>query len=174
MVKRQTIWLSTMMVLSLLVIGFYTVNNEVQGVPATQQQTDKQKKDETDKNKQKDEAAMRQSDYFVSWHLDASQRISQKTEELQKVIASSKSSEEVDKAKKELETLTTNADKTEKAEDLIVAEGYDDAIVEIKEDKVNVTVQAQALDNTKVVKIMNLVAKELGVSARKVIVSTHE
>lgn len=34
MVKRQTVWLSTMMVLSLMLIGYYTMNNEP-GTPAS-------------------------------------------------------------------------------------------------------------------------------------------
>lgn len=33
MVKRQTVWLSTMMVLSLMLIGYYTINNGGTGTP---------------------------------------------------------------------------------------------------------------------------------------------
>ena len=35
MVKRQTVWLSTMMVLSLMLIGYYTMNNGTPGAPGT-------------------------------------------------------------------------------------------------------------------------------------------
>jgi len=35
MVKRQTVWLSTMMVLSLMLIGYYTMNNGVQTTSST-------------------------------------------------------------------------------------------------------------------------------------------
>ncbi|MCF8563590.1 SpoIIIAH-like family protein [Alicyclobacillus tolerans] len=39
MVKRQTVWLSTMMVLSLMLIGYYTMNNGVQTTTQTDNTT---------------------------------------------------------------------------------------------------------------------------------------
>ncbi|ATY84400.1 hypothetical protein CVV65_05075 [Kyrpidia spormannii] len=39
MVKRQSVWLSTMMVLALMVIGYYTVNSENKPLPTTGEQT---------------------------------------------------------------------------------------------------------------------------------------
>jgi stage III sporulation protein AH len=173
MAKRQTIWLSTMMVLSLMLIGFYTVNNNVKevGIEPTQTATDK-----TNQNvEQKEQAVLEQSDFFVAYHLGESQKLSKKEEELQAVIANDKASQEQrDKAQQELTQLRANEDKIDKVIELVKTEGFPDAIVEMKEDKVNVIVQAQELDNKKAVKIMNLVAKEMGVSARKVIVSAHE
>jgi len=167
MAKRQTIWLSTMMVLSLMLIGWYTVDNDVKEVPTDAKQ---QAQNAAEKNTpQFDE-----SDWFVSYHIEETQRVSEKTEQLQTVIANSKSKEEVEKAQKELEDLRANTEKVENATDLILAEGYHDAAIEIKDNKVNVVVMAQELDKNKAVKIMSLVAKELGVSSRNVVVSHRE
>jgi stage III sporulation protein AH len=173
MAKRQTIWLSTMMVLSLMLIGFYTVNNGVEQVS-----TDPSKAASGQKGANSgkaDTAAMEQSDFFVSYHLKESEEISQKVEQLQQVIANAKSSpEQVDQAKKELETLNNNADKVDKVIELITAEGYPDAIVNLKDGKVTVTVQSQELDKKKAVKIMSIVSKEMQVPSAKVTVTNHD
>jgi len=171
MAKRQTIWLSTMMVLSLMLIGFYTVNNNVQEVSTdptkvtTETAGDKEQASTT---------VMEGSDYFVQYHLTAGENFSKRVEELNKVIAAGKSADEVAKAQKELETMNNNEAKIEGLIDLITAEGFKDAIVELKDGKVNIVVQADQLDKKKVVKIMNLASKELQVSSSKVTVAAHE
>lgn len=179
MAKRQTIWLSTMMVLSLMLIGFYTVNNNVKEVSSdpTQPAADTASADKGKPAAVKtgDKTVMEPSDYFISYHLEESQKSSAEAERLQTVIANDKTpADQVEKAKKDLDSLTTNQDKIDNAIDKIMAEGYPDAIVEVKADKVNVTVQAHDLDKKKVVKLMGIVAKELGVSSSKVVISKHE
>ncbi|PWK11504.1 SpoIIIAH-like family protein [Tumebacillus permanentifrigoris] len=179
MAKRQTIWLSTMMVLSLMLIGFYTVNNNVKEVSTdpVQQAADptSAEKGKADAAKGGDKTVMEPSDYFISHHLEESQKSSAEAERLQTVIANDKTpADQVEKAKKDLESLTANQDKIDNAIDKIMAEGYPDAIVEVKDDKVNVTVQSHDLDKKKVVKLMGIVAKEMGVSSSKVVVSKHE
>lgn len=173
MAKRQTIWLSTMMVLSLMLIGFYTVNNNVEPVTT---ETSKVAKDNQDQNKETETAVMEQSDFFVAYHMKEDEEMSAKVEQLQSVIANTQSSaEEVEKAKKDLETMNNTADKVEKAIDMITAEGFPDAIVKVQQDgKVNVTVQAKELDKKQAVKIMGIVAKEMQVSSSKVSVGVHE
>jgi len=173
MAKRQTIWLSTMMVLSLMLIGFYTVNNNVEPVTS---ETSKAAKDSQEQNKEADTAVMEQSDFFVAYHMKEGEEMSAKAEQLQSVIANAQSSaDEVEKAKKELETMNNNADKVEKAIELITAEGFPDAIVKVQQDgKINVTVQAKELDKKEAVKIMGIVAKEMQVSSSKVSVGVHE
>jgi stage III sporulation protein AH len=171
MAKRQTIWLSTMMVLSLMLIGFYTVNNNVQEVSTDPAKvaTNNEANGEVPST-----TVMESSDYFVSYHLQAGEDFSKKVEELNKKIAAGKSADEVEKAKKELETMNNNAEKIDNLIELITAEGYQDAIVEMKDGKVNIVVQEKQLDKKKVVKIMNLAAKELQVSSSKITVAAHE
>jgi stage III sporulation protein AH len=175
MAKRQTIWLSTMMVLSLMLIGFYTVNNNVQQV-STSNDTAPAKTvgQKADPNK-KDQAVMEASDFFVAKHLQDNQDFSKQQESLEAVIADPKASaDKVEQAKNDLKALNDQQDQVEKVLDQINAEGYPDALVNTKEGKVNVTVQAQTLDNKKAVKIMNIVVKEMKVSAAKITVFSHE
>jgi stage III sporulation protein AH len=177
MAKRQTIWLSTMMVLSLMLIGFYTVNNGVEQVSTDPSKAASGQKaaDANKGDKVADKAAMKQSDYFVSYRLKSEEEISQRVEQLQQVIADAKASaDQVDKAKKDLETLNNTEDQVGKVIDLIVAEGYPDAIVNLKDGKVNVTVQSQELDKKKAVKIMGIVSKEMSVPSVTVTVTNHD
>lgn len=173
MAKRQTIWLSTMMVLSLMLIGFYTVNNNVQEVSTAD--TAKTQTDTAAADQNKESAAPSESsDYFIGYHLENNQKLSKREEELQQVIATGKSAEDIDKAKKELEQMNAEQEKIDNVIGLLFKEGYPDAIVEKKDDKINVTVQAQQLDKKNAVKIMEMVAKEMSVPSRMVIVANHE
>lgn len=170
MAKRQTIWLSTMMVLSLMLIGFYTVNNNVEPVNTDPAQTASQQ----DKGGEEQPVVAEGSDFFIKMHLDAQEKFSARVEELNNLIASGKDATEVEKAKKELETMNNLDEKIESTIDLITAEGYPDAFIEAKDNnKFHVTVQAQDLDKMKAVKIIGIVAKEMGVSSSKVIVEKH-
>lgn len=171
MAKRQTIWLSTMMVLSLMLIGFYTVNNNVEPVNTDQGQTSNQ----GEKENERPTSAAEGDDFFIKQHLDAQEKFSQRVEELNNLIASGKDAGEVDKAKKELESMNNLDEKIENTIELITLEGYPDAFIEAKENnKFHVTVQAQELDRNKAVKIMGIVAKEMQISSSKVSVAAHE
>jgi stage III sporulation protein AH len=168
MAKRQTIWLSTMMVLSLMLIGFYTVNNNVEPVNTDPAQVSNQ-----ETGGDQEASATDKSDFFIKQHMEAEERFSKRVEELNKIITTAKDASEVEKAKKELESLNNNDQKMENAIELITAEGYPDAIIEMKDDKYHVTVQAQELNSKQAVKIMGIVAQEMSVSQSKVTVEAR-
>lgn len=162
-----------MMVLSLMLIGFYTVNNNVQEVSTAD--TANTQTDALSADKGMDSAAPSESsDYFIGYHLENNQKMSKKEEELQNVIATGKSAEEIDKAKQELEQMHAEQDKIDNLIGMLFKDGYPDAIIEKKDNKINVTVQAQQLDKKNAVKIMDMVAKEMSVPSRMVIVANHE
>lgn len=177
MAKRQTIWLSTMMVLSLMLIGFYTVNNNVQQVSTTADKsaakTTGAKTAATGKN---DQAAMEASDYFIAKHIADQQDQSKLHEKLEAIIADPKSTaDQVEQAKNQMKTMDAQQEQIDKVVDQINAEGFPDVLVNTTDSgKVNVTVQAQTLDNKKAVQIMSIVSKEMKVSAAKITVFNHE
>ncbi|GIM44557.1 hypothetical protein DNHGIG_01060 [Collibacillus ludicampi] len=196
MANRQTVWLSTMMILSLMLIGYYTVGQNIQPVPTTAKdtvtQTDKpdMKKDDVAKKstdntnagkkeepsaKDNQEQTNAPSDYFASAELQEKKRLSEQIAELQDKIANNKTSaEEAAKAQKQMEELQTLSDKQDAIVEQIKAEGFPDAIVS-KEDTgiYKVTVQAQDLNPNQVVKIMSIVKSQLNVPNSNVIVSYH-
>jgi stage III sporulation protein AH len=196
MANRQTVWLSTMMILSLMLIGYYTVGQNIQPVPTTAKDTVTQtEKPDTDKEGsakkntdntnagKKDESAAKDnqeqtnapSDFFASAELQQKKLLSEQIAELQDKIANNKtSSDEAAKAQKQMEELQTLSDKQDAIVEQIKAEGFPDAIVS-KEDTgiYKVTVQAQDLNPNQVVKIMSIVKSQLNVPTSNVIVSYH-
>ncbi|MGZ4122214.1 MAG: SpoIIIAH-like family protein [Tumebacillaceae bacterium] len=175
MAKRQTIWLSTMMVLSLMLIGFYTVNNNTSqvGAPdAAKTANTTAKKADTSK---KDTKVAESSDYFIAKHLQENQDISKQQEQLEAVIADSTApADKVEKAKNDLKALNDASDQQDNVVEQLMAEGFPDALVDQKDGKIQVTVQAQSLETKRAIKVMSIVSKEMKISAAKITVLTHE
>ncbi|WP_018132459.1 SpoIIIAH-like family protein [Effusibacillus pohliae] len=181
MAKRQTVWLSTMMILSLMVIGYYTVDETVKPVPTTTTDTAKQQqaaKDGQANNQKKDQAQPADkknpeaSDWFVQQIIKNEENYGKRVEELQKVIADSNtSSDKKVEAEKELTALQEFSSKAESAENKLEAEGYPAALVTKDNTRVNVTVQAPDLTKEQVAKIYMIVSKELGIPANDIVVS---
>lgn len=193
MAKRQTVWLSTMMILSLMVIGYYTVDDTLKPVPTA---TDGGKKMERpqDNNAPKDsqagggskengpkeqgkaadpkQAATTDSDWFAEQYIKNETDYHRKVEQLQQVIADSKTStEQKAKAEQELKALSEFYDKAEKAENKVMAEGFGEALVTRDNGRVTVTVLANELSKEQAAKIFMIVSKELNIPASQIDVS---
>jgi stage III sporulation protein AH len=196
MANRQTVWLSTMMILSLMLIGYYTVGQNIQPVPTTAKDslisTEKNKSDseagakkdnaKTDASqkgetatKTEQQSAGTPSDYFAAAELQEKKQLSEQIAQLQEKIANSKTpAEEAAKAQKQMEELQSLSDKQEAIVEQIKAEGFPDALLSREDNGIyKVTVQAQDLNNDQVVKIMSIVKTQLNIPASNVLVSFH-
>lgn len=193
MAKRQTVWLSTMMILSLMVIGYYTVDDTLQPVPTagqteqtakdlTKQEKSDTKQEQPKNDKQNDagkqgeqKQANAASDWFIEQFIKQEKDYSARVEQLQKVIADGNTStEEKAKADQELRELTDFNEKSDKLADKIMAEGFEEALVTKNSNRINVTVQAPQLSKEQVAKIYNIVSKELSVPASQIVVTYRE
>lgn len=193
MAKRQTVWLSTMMILSLMVIGYYTVDETLQPVPTTgqteqtvkdltkqdqsntkQEQPNNEKQNDTGKQGEQKQANAA-SDWFIEQFMKQEKDYSARIEQLQKVIADGNTStEEKAKADKELRELTEFNEKSDKLADKIMAEGFEEALVTKDNNRINVTVQAPRLSKEQAAKIYNIVSKELSVPASQIVVTYRQ
>lgn len=196
MANRQTVWLSTMMILSLMLIGYYTVGQNIQPIPTAkdavskddtakapepaQTTVDNKKQDGADTkgtaDKQDQATGTEASDYFIAYHLKEKNRIAEEIANLQNKITNVKTpSDEVAKAQKQVEELQALTEKQEMIVQQIQAEGYPDAIVTKGDaDTYKVVVQAQDLKNEEVVKIMSIIKNQLNVLPADVVVSYHQ
>lgn len=184
MAKRQTVWLSTMMILSLMVIGYYTVDDTLQPVPTTtetnakdlskHEQSNTENKGDTNKQDTQKQASGA-SDWFIEQTMKLEKDYSAKVEQLQKVMADGNSTtEQKANAEKEMRDMTTFSDKADQVADKVMAEGYEDALITRDSDRINVTVQTSELSKEQVAKIYGIVAKELNVSASQIVVSYRQ
>lgn len=194
MPKRQTVWLSTMMILSLMVIGYYTVDETLQPVP-TAGQTDQTAKDltkqeqpntkqEQPKNDKQNDAGKppvdqkqtsSASDWFIEQFLKQQKDYFARVEQLQKVIAdSATSTDEKASAEKEMRELNEFSEKSDKVADKIMEAGFEEALVTKDNNRINVTVQARGLSKEQAAKIFMIVSKELSVPASQIDISYRQ
>jgi stage III sporulation protein AH len=158
-VKRQTVWLSTMMVLSLMLIGYYTMNNE-SGTPAANssdttsvvtpdanggtndstdaaQQTAGSNANDTAANsnqnsstKSTQSTAPSASDWYVEQQTKLKQDIERQIDTYSKVLTSSNASEDqLSQAEQQVNRLQSLEGGMDNAHDMIVAKGYKDCVI---------------------------------------------
>ncbi|MHB1629818.1 MAG: SpoIIIAH-like family protein [Bacilli bacterium] len=196
MVKRQTVWLSTMMVFSLMLIGYYTLGtppvpntNTAQGgghgvttvggagatVPASISGKGHGKSTGTVTTSANSIlSGQSPSDWFVQASLDQSQSQSKVIQTLQQTLTNPKVSQQVaSHAYTELTAIQTQAEQASRIHDLLVGQYPDSLVVFNPKNQVHVWVETQSLSPTAAVKVINLVAQTLGIQSNQVTVSPH-
>lgn len=187
MVKRQTVWLSTMMVLSLMLIGYYTMNSDTGMGPAkstsdtsvttgaTVPDTSAAQAGSSDSSQQtaggSSTTPVSTTDWFVNAATQQQQEMAKKLDSLHAVIAStSASAQSVDAAEKQLQQLQNLEGDILNAHDAIIAKGYKDCVImpDSTGAKVTVWVKADKLTTTQAVDIMSVVSDQLNISAANV------
>ncbi len=196
MVKRQTVWLSTMMVLSLMLIGYYTL-----GSPPTGSKTNGQNwfgtgvtgstvvttgapQVSTTKNATaaNNSAATNPSassgipsDWFVQASLNQSQQQSKVIQTLQNMLSDPRISQSAaSSAYQQLTTIQSEQESASKIHDLLVGEGYPDSLVLFNpQNQVHVYVETKSITPVSAVKVINLVSQTLGIPSNQVIVTPH-
>lgn len=188
MVKRQTVWLSTMMVLSLMLIGYYTMNNQSTSTTAatgndvstsittsagTSNQASSGSGQDNSTTTSTNTSNPTGSDWYVSMQTSQDQQMAQKIETDQAVLANNNaSSDQLAKAQQDLTALRNEQGQLANAKDMILGHGYQDCVIVPNKDnsKVIVYVKASKLSNSQAVEIMNIVSQQLNMSAADVVV----
>lgn len=172
--NKQTIWLSTMMVLSLMLIGYYTVGTPSSNV-ASKQQPAKSTPGSTPSATPAENAKTSVSDYFITAETNAVNALTAKQQQLESVLNTSKKQEDVQAAQKQMDDLQSLMTKQKDLEDQVVALGYNDAIVTGDSDHIDVMVEADSLDNAAALKIIKLAEQEMPtVSVHNITVGSHK
>lgn len=196
MVKRQTVWLSTMMVLSLMLIGYYTMNNgnevttgknqgtsvststtSATGSGGSESGSGTQSGSGSTGQTNTSSTASESSDFFIQMQTQVEQQISQQEDQLMQVISNNNaSSSDISNAEAQLKVLTALDGGIKNATDMILAQGYTAcAIVPTpgQLDHATVYVKASKLSASDAVKIMNIVSQQLNIPISNVVVKMH-
>jgi stage III sporulation protein AH len=191
-VKRQTVWLSTMMVLSLMLIGYYTMNgSQNQGSDTsdatitttagdngkdntkdsskTQAKTDENGAGQTDKSTHQTTSGT--EDWFISQQTQVNQQLTKMEDTYKNIITNTKSpNSQVAHAQEAMQILENVRGGILNAHDAIVNEGFKDCVLYPVFDsktgaltKVNVYVKADKLSADQAVKVMNVVHQQLNI-----------
>ncbi|MCF6094450.1 SpoIIIAH-like family protein [Microaerobacter geothermalis] len=178
--KKQTIWLLSMLTLMIVLAAyllFSTPVNRIQIVDNNQEQNSEEMVTITENipipegNQPQSSVLKNSNDYFVSYKLQREILRSQQIEQLKEVLTSDASAEAIAQAKASIDKIQALEDVELQLEELIKAEGYNDAVVISKDDRVTVIIQSDEPERTQIVKIIKLVSDQLKVSGSNVTVS---
>ncbi|HBM80158.1 MAG: SpoIIIAH-like family protein [Clostridiales bacterium] len=115
------------------------------------------------------------SSLFVDVKIAKENERTASKQDLKSIIDSSNTSKEAKAtAEKRLETLVNNSEKEMISESLIKSKGYEDALVLIGDNNVNVTVKGKNVSGDKVNEIKNIVVRQSGYPASKISVQVKE
>ncbi|MDL0421554.1 SpoIIIAH-like family protein [Caldifermentibacillus hisashii] len=175
MLKKQTVWLLTMLSLVVVLSVYYitaepTNNNNLANVDVSKEEKADSKK-VTEKEKSSDTKNTTITDakneVFEEIRLQMQDERSKKLEQLEEVAGSTDlSAEERSEAKDEMNRLQKIAEKEVFIENLIIQTlGYEDALVQADESEVLVTVKGEEPSKAKANEIIKIVKKEMGNSS---------
>ncbi len=173
MVKKQTVWLLTMLSLVVVLSVYYVttpdspqtnmVTNTALQNKDGKEATKEKGASEKSVNQQKETAAGSEDDYFAQLRLDLEEKRDEMKERLQDVMgAADVSAEQKNEAYDELQKLDNIEAKEAVLETLIKSEGYKDALVRADGEEVRITVKAEKSSPKQANKIIQLVRGELG------------
>jgi stage III sporulation protein AH len=182
MVKRQTVWLSTMMVLSLMLIGYYTLGtppaqntatgNGSNGPSGTTVTTGAPTDGLTGNNS----TGTTPSDWFASATLEQNNKLSQVITTLQSEVTDTRlTSTQVAAVWQKISALQQQKRLTSEVHDTLIGQGYRDSIVYFAPNgqSVRVIVEASKLDPMDAVKVINTVSSLIGIQANQVYVKAQ-
>ncbi|MFG6148560.1 SpoIIIAH-like family protein [Halobacillus sp. B23F22_1] len=165
MVKKQTVWLLTMLSL-LIVLSVYYMTSPDNGEMAFIQDDEWQEGENGEEGTSEDVVTSELStdELFASIRLEKQNERDQKSEQLSEIVASSDySAEEKNDAMEEMETLQETSSKESILENTIRASiPYEDVLVRAEDDVIQVTVQAEELTKSETREIMQMVSDEFG------------
>jgi stage III sporulation protein AH len=162
MLRKQTIWLLTMLSL-VIVLSVYYVTQERSQTAAKIEEGEKGGTAET--NEGAKEVAEESNEGFDQLRIMFEEQRGKKESELQALVTNSKATaEEKSKAQDKINELGALGQKEENLEVTIKKEGYKDVLVSTDGAKAKITVQADKLTKEQANKIMQIARKELGIS----------
>jgi stage III sporulation protein AH len=183
-----------MMVLSLMLIGYYTMNNEssttgsaggtsdtsptsvtttttpdTSGDGSTKSTSSQTKTPATTSSAQNNSGSPTNStDWYVSTQTQLEQQITQKMDNYEKIITNDNATpDQISQAQQQLNRLTSLEGGIENAHDAIVGKGYKDCVIMPNSDYTQFTVYVKTdkLSADQAVQLMQLVSQQLNVSA---------
>lgn len=173
--KKQTIWLLTMLTLMVVLSAYYLYNpGETQPVGLDENKEDNNWLEtigEIDMDLTSF-SGMEQGGFFHAYRLEREVLQAKQLDEFQKIVSSDTSAEAIAQAQNNIERIYDLAEAEMTLESLIEAEGYEEAVVIADADKVNVIVKSEdALEKKQVIDIIHLVSNHLNMSGNQVTVN---
>lgn len=168
MLKKQTVWLLTMLSLVIVLSVYYITTpdpkNDLSKGSENGQEESNQAGTEKNSGKVTEITQVTGDEAFEAIRLQIQDERSKRMEELQTIAASTDlPAEERSAAKDEMDQLSQIAEKEKLLESLIVSTlGYEDALVRVNGTEVRITVKGHEPTKTNANEIIRMVEKEIG------------
>lgn len=165
MVKKQTVWLLTMLSLVVVLSVYYVTTPDSQkSNMVTSPVEQSTKKDAASKDTSEDTSVKSSGDeQFTELRLQMEDQRSEAKAELQSIITSATASaQEKSKAYEDFKAINTLAEKEALLETLVKSQGFDDALVRADGESIRITVKADKLSKQDANKIIQLARSEVG------------
>jgi len=179
MLKKQTVWLLTMLSLMIVLSAYYMMSDQedVAYIDTEQEpfeETVQQEEEATDETEEADDAddvviddmeEVHHDELFTTIRMELEDDRNIKMDRLKDIVASSEATAtEVNSALDEMDELETMTTKESILQESILStnEAYEDVLVRAEEDKVHVHIIADELPKNEAVQIMQMVKDELG------------
>lgn len=172
MLKKQTVWLLTMLSLMIVLSAYYLISdqNELAYINTNESYEEIKELEQSVaesmlNNEEEDVTTLRSSELFATIRMELEDKRSMKKERLKEIIASSEATaNEVNEALKEIDQLEQLDMKEKLLQETIIANyaNYKDVLVRAEDDYVHVHVITDQMPRSEAVQIMQLVRDELG------------
>lgn len=170
--KKQTVWLLTMLTLMVVLSAYYLINHEGENYQLTTTEEDWEPDlgmEESDFDFTMEHDPL---DFFINYRLERDALRAEMLDQVERMIANGSSAEVIAEASAQRDKIFELADKELTIESLLKTEGYEEAVVIADTDKVSVIVKAEdSLDKEKVLSIIHLVRDQLNIPGNQIFVS---
>ncbi|OZU90003.1 stage III sporulation protein AH [Virgibacillus indicus] len=171
MLKKQTVWLLTMLSLMIVLSVYYMTSDTDDLAYIDNGQNDSEQAATTDSGEAEgDDATVEDmtnlggDELYTTMRMEVQDDRSMQIARLEEIVTSGSSTiDEKDQALKDIDVLESLSTKEKILEQSILTNNeYQDVLVRSEDDKVHVSVKVDQLTNTEVVNIMQLVREEFG------------
>ena len=165
LLRKQTVWLLTMLSLVAVLSVYYITTPQDAAVNQETPKEDTNSSKGTSKNEESSTVVTSESSdsVFEAMRIDLNDERSRQKEELTNKVASSELSEEERvEAHEQIEALSEMSTKEDMLETMIIALGYKDALVRADGNQIQITVKAEKQDAKAANEIIQMVTKEIG------------
>jgi len=176
---KQSLWILTMLTVMVVLSAYYLVSdpyvstdltNNVQEIPDIT--ADIITEDVTNNTELVDQIGINGSDLLIGLKMERSSNRSKQYDQLTAMMQSNVTEETIAEIQDQIEDLQSIEEAEFVLEKLIVADGYQDAVVLSNENNVDVIIQTNSLSNNEAVKIIKMVSDRLEIPAVNVHIRT--
>lgn len=180
--SKQTVWVLTMLTVMVVLSVYYLVSDPLVPTDMVNQEVNNQEEVVAKVNIEEiikaadltDQIGLNNNDLFIGLKLERNKSRSKQLDNYYLMLSNDLSEEAITGIHDKIETLEATEESEFVLEKLIVAEGYEDAVVLTSEDKVDVIIQAKSISNFEAVKIIKMVSDRLKVPAVNVHIKTFD